>query len=214
MPIICPTILATNAEDYKKAVEKVAGFAHRLQIDLTDGQFAKPKTVEPKDAWWPAGVKADVHLMFAQPLAAAKTVLEHKPNLVIVHAEAGGDFNAFASSCQAAGVKVGVALLAETAVERIAAAMDKIDHVLIFSGSLGQYGGVADLKLLHKARYLRELNPEIEIGWDGGINANNISQLAFGGVDVFSVGSFIQNAGDPEHAYRTLERIAEETGTT
>ena len=166
MPAICPSILAANTADYKQEIEKVAGFAHRLQIDLTDGQFATPKTIEPKEIWWPAGIKADVHLMYQQPSEAAKQILAHKPNLVIVHAEAGGDFGDFAKRCREAGVKVGVALLSETSVDRIAAAIDGIDHVLIFSGSLGQYGGQADLKLLDKAKLLRSLKPDIEIGWE------------------------------------------------
>jgi len=33
-------------------------------------------------------------------------------------------------------------------------------------------------------------------------------------VDVLNVGGFIQNSADPEHSYDTLQRIAEETGTT
>ena len=52
------------------------------------------------------------------------------------------------------------------------------------------------------------------MGGDGGVNTQNISQLAFGGVDVFNVGSFIQQAPDAERAFRSLQRIAEETGTT
>jgi pentose-5-phosphate-3-epimerase len=54
----------------------------------------------------------------------------------------------------------------------------------------------------------------LEIGWDGGVTDQNISQLAFAGVDVFNVGGFIQKAEDPEKAFHVLERIADETGTT
>jgi pentose-5-phosphate-3-epimerase len=54
----------------------------------------------------------------------------------------------------------------------------------------------------------------LEIGWDGGINDRNISQLVFGGVDVLNVGGYIQNANNPERAYNSLFRIADETGTT
>ena len=90
---------------------------------------------------------------------------------------------------------------------------EAIDHVLIFSGNLGSYGGHANLDLLHTVRYLKNHKPGLEIGWDGGINSQNVAQLVFGGVDVLNVGAFIQNAENPEKAYLALDRIASETGS-
>lgn len=214
MSVICPSILAADEHQYREQMEKVARFAERIQIDLTDGMFAKSKTVKPDDAWWPVGIKADFHLMYKDPYQAAKTILEHQPNMLIVHGEAEGSFSAFAELCRRHHVKVGVAILARTPVETIVPALEHIDHVLIFSGELGSYGGRANFDLLKKAEILRQHRPDIEIGWDGGINSQNISQLAFGGIDVFVVGGFIQNSPEPERAYHILDRIAQETGTT
>ncbi len=214
MPVICPAILASDEQQYRQQIEKIVHFAHRIQIDLTDGKFAKGRTVKPEEAWWPVGVKADFHLMYEDPFLAVKTILEHKPHLVIVHAEAKGSFEAFASLCREHHVKVGVALLPKTQPQTIAGALQKIDHVLIFSGNLGEYGGHADLDLLRKAHFLKDHKPDLEIGWDGGINDQNISQLATGGVDVFDVGGFIQGSQDPEKIFHRLQRITDETGTT
>lgn len=214
MPIICPAILAANKDEYQRQIEKVVHLAHRIQIDLTDSVFAPHKTVEPDDAWWPAGFLADIHLMFKNPLPAIQKVLPHKPNLIIIHAESEGDFNQVVTMCRASSVKLGVALLAQTPPSAIYTELENIDHVLIFSGDLGSFGGQADLSLLDKVRQLKNKKPQLEIGWDGGINEQNVSELVFGGVDVLDVGSFIQNAEDPARAYHILERIAEETGTT
>ena len=214
MPVICPSILASTKEQYHQQIEKISSFAQRIQIDLTDGQFAKNQTIGPADAWWPVGVQADFHLMFRQPQKVALAILEHKPNLIIVHAEADGNFMEFAEGARSRGVKVGVALLPETSPKTVAPALDHLDHVLIFSGNLGEYGGHADLDMLKKVDYLKKLKPQLEVGWDGGINQQNISQLASGGVDVFNVGGYLQNSDDPERAYEGLARIAEETGTT
>ena len=214
MPIICPSILAADEQQYREQIEKVGLFAERIQIDLTDGMFAKNKTITPEEAWWPVGIKADFHLMYKNPERTAEIILEHRPNMLIVHAEADGNFSSFVSLCRKAGVKVGVALLARTPVDSILPALDSIDHVLIFSGELGSYGGHANLDLLSKVSQLRQHRADLEFGWDGGINSQNISQLAAGGIDVFNVGGFLQTAEDPEKAYRTLSRIAEETGTT
>lgn len=214
MSVVCPAILAANKADYQKQIENIAHFVHRIQIDLTDGLFTQPKTVEPEEAWWPVGVSADLHLMYTNPMPAIQKILHHKPHLVIVHAEAEGDFSQVIDFCSNHSVKVGVALLPQTAPEKIFSALDDIDHVLIFSGDLGSFGGRADLNLLDKVRVLKQQKPNIEIGWDGGINDQNVSELVFGGVDVLNVGGFIQNSQDPHRAYQALERIAEETGTT
>jgi ribulose-phosphate 3-epimerase len=102
------------------------------------------------------------------------------------------------------GIETGIALLQETPVEAIVPALPLIDHVLIFSGTLGKVGGTADLGLLDKVAALRQLKPQLEIGWDGGINDTNARQLVEGGVSILNVGGFIQKAADPEAAYATL----------
>jgi ribulose-phosphate 3-epimerase len=214
VPVICPAILAHGEKEYKEQIDKVVHLAHRIQIDLTDGIFTSQKTVKPEKAWWPAGFKADLHLMYKDPLSPLKTLLPHNPHLVIIHAEADGDFNELVSLCQKHGVKVGVALLPSTRPESIASALHRIDHLLIFSGNLGEYGGQANLGLLSKVDYLKSQNPHLEIGWDGGVKDQNVAQLINGGVDVLNVGGFIQNAPDPARAFTALQRIADETGTT
>jgi ribulose-phosphate 3-epimerase len=64
------------------------------------------------------------------------------------------------------------------------------------------------LKLLNKVTELRKLKPELEIGWDGGINVDNAKQLSEGGVDVLNVGGAIQKAEDPKAAYDKLRLTA------
>ena len=213
-PVICPAILADDKESYRRQVKNISHVAHRIQIDLTDGKFATHKTISPEDAWWPVGFKADFHLMFKDPLPAIQAVIHHKPYTVIVHAEAEGSFRQVIESCRHHGVRIGVALLPKTSPHTIFSALEHIDHILIFSGELGRFGGQADLRLLGKVKELKQQKTRLEIGWDGGINAQNVAQLVFGGVDVLNVGGYIQNSESPERAYRSLERIAEETGTT
>jgi pentose-5-phosphate-3-epimerase len=215
MPIICPTITTSTEKTYRQQMERVSNFAHSIHIDLTDGIFAEPKTISAEQAWWPVGVKADFHIMYKDPEKAARILAAHNPHLIIVHAEADGNFEAFADFCQQHYIKVGVALLQQTSAEEILPVLDSIDHVLIFSGNLGhQGGGHVDLGLLDKIKLLKDHKSNLEIGWDGGVNDQNISHLAFAGVDVINVGSFIHKADDPEKAYNAMQRIADETGET
>jgi len=75
---------------------------------------------------------------------------------------------------------------------------------MLFSGALGQYGGEADLLLLEKVPLIREIHRNIEIGWDGGANLENIRQLVHGGISVVNVGSAIANAEDPQKVYDAM----------
>ncbi len=211
--IICPTVLAQSSEEYQQQMERIAQFAQRVHIDLADGHFARTLTVPIKEAWWPAGMQADLHVMYKQPFRHTKDLIELRPELVIVHAEAEGDFFAFADKLHSEGIAVGVALNPQTLPHAIEPALDDIDHVLIFSGNLGHFGGKADTHLLTKVLRLRYLKPTLEIGWDGGINEKNAATLAAGGVDVLNTGGFIQHAANPAGAYHALvEKVRSSRG--
>lgn len=208
-PTICPTVTAQNTEEYREQMEKIATFATRVHIDVADGIFTPVKLTPVDQIWWPGGVRADIHVMHQNPFAHTKLLLELRPQLIIVHAEADGDFIAFAEAAHREGVEVGVALKAETSPNLIRPAIEWVDHVLVFSGNLGHFGGQANTHLLTKVLHLKQMKPSLEIGWDGGINDQNTATLVAGGVDVLNTGGFIQHAANPEDAYETLRSLAE-----
>ncbi len=203
--VICPTVLSGDAEEYHEQMKRIAQFATRVHIDLADGRFAPTKTLPIHQVWWPGGIQADLHVMYKEPFRHTKELIGLKPQLIIVHAEADGDFMAFADQAHTAGIAVGVALRPETMPAVIVPALDFIDHVLVFSGHLGHFGGQADTHLLTKVLQLKQQKPSLEIGWDGGINNKNAAVLAAGGVNVLNTGGFIQHAADPQAAYEQLE---------
>lgn len=201
---ICPTVTTDDPSVYKLQIEQTVSYAHRIHIDLSDGIFTRNKLMEIEDVWWPGGVRADLHVMYQRPFDHVEALTALRPQLIIVHAEAEGDFLSFAAECHKYGIEVGVALLPETSVEVIESALEQIEHVLIFSGNLGHFGGHADLQLLDKARRLKELKPRLELGWDGGVNDQNARALAEGGIDVLNAGGYLHGAKAPADAYATL----------
>lgn len=205
MAIICPTVLADNPHTFREQIERVQDFATRIHLDFTDGDFASNKTVELTQAWLPDNIQTDLHLMYKHPENDLQHIVKLKPSLVIVHAEAEGDFVHFAATLMQNDVKVGLALLADTPVSKIEPVLPHINHVLIFSGDLGHFGGTANLELLDKVEQIKAINSELEIGWDGGVNEENAKQLAENGIDVLNVGGFIQRAEDPKAAFESLE---------
>ncbi len=202
---IAPTITAQTPDQFGLQLGRISSFVRRLHIDLMDGVFAPTVSVRPDQIWWPANVRADLHVMYQNPFDFTDVFIALAPQMVIVHAEATGDFVTFANRIHRHGIEVGVALLPQTSVSAIVPALDLIDHVLIFSGNLGHQGGSrADLALAPKIIELRQHKPSLEIGWDGGINDQNAAQLAQAGVDVLNVGGFIQGAQRPDVAYQSL----------
>ena len=208
MAIICPTITAKNIEEYTQQMNEVAPFIERVHIDLADGVFAPNKLLSINDIWWPVGITADIHIMYQAVSPYIDDIISHKPNLVIVHAEAAGKFSEICNTFKSNSINVGVALLADTPIDVIKPVIGILDHILIFSGDLGFFGGHAKMHLLSKIRQIKEINPRVEIGWDGGINEENIRKLVIGGVDVLNVGGAIHKADSPRHAYDTLKALA------
>jgi ribulose-phosphate 3-epimerase len=204
MSVIVPTILCETEDDYKVTVERLHAFAQRVHIDLTDGEFAPTFTVGVNQIWWPAEWTVDIHAMVARPSQYVDALIQLKPATVIFHAEASEDLTPTIAKLKQAGIKAGVALLRPTVPSTVQPYIQSADHVLVFSGDLGHYGGTASLMQLEKVRLIRNIHPEVEVGWDGGANAENAFSLAQGGIDVINCGSAINKAQDPATTYKQL----------
>ncbi len=206
MSIVCPSVTAPDAQAYREEMALVAPFAERVHIDFCDGVFAPIRLVNLAQAYWPDGMLADLHLMYQKPGDYLETAISLKPQLVIIQAEAEGDLVAMLRELHAVGIKAGVALLQNTQPDSAHEVIVEADHVLIFSGELGHFGGHVDFELLKKVPKIRAINPNVEICWDGGVNAENAAQLALGGVDVLVVGGAIQKAPDAAEAYKAIAK--------
>ena len=204
MATVVPTILCETEDDYKATIERLHPFAQRVHIDLTDGEFAPTFTVGVNQIWWPQEWTVDIHAMVAHPSQYVDALIQMKPATVIFHAETSEDLTPIIAKLKQAGIKAGVALLKPTVPSTVQPYIESADHVLVFSGDLGHYGGTASLMQLEKVRLIRTIHPEVEVGWDGGANTENAFSLAQGGVDVINCGGAINKAADPAGAYKQL----------
>ena len=205
---ICPTVTAYSDADYKRQLDTLCAFANRIHIDYMDGLFAPTVSQSVHESWWPKTILADLHLMYRHPMEVCDDVLRHHPHLVIVHEEAQ-HVSSFVHRMHEHRVKVGIALLQETPVEKLHHYINVIDHVLVFSGKLGHHGGEADMAMLEKVKAIRALRADIEIGWDGGITPENIVSLRDAGVSVFNVGAAIAHHQDPGASYKQLIELVQ-----
>lgn len=206
MSLICPTVLAADPHEFRSQLERVQDFASRIQIDLMDGEFTDSKSLNPIQVYWPERLIVDIHLMFKRPTEHIETLVSLKPHMVIIHAEAEGDLVGMMTHLQKFGIKAGVCLLPETTPEMARQLINHCDHVLLFGGKLGSFGGQAQLNLVDKIPAVKEIN-NVEIGWDGGANLDNVRHLMEAGIDVINVGDAIQHASDPARAFAQLTEV-------
>lgn len=209
---IVPSILTDNKQDYRSQVEKINVFTRRVQIDVTDGKFAPTQTLDVTNVWWPKNWEADLHLMATNPSEHIDTILKLNPSLCILHAEASEDLLPTFQMLKDAGIKTGVALLPSTFPGNVKRYIDAADHVLIFAGQLGMQGSPADLMQMEKIALVRNMKPEVEIGWDGGANMSNVRALAHADLDVINVGSVIALADNPAEVFQELVSEIDKNG--
>lgn len=204
MSAIAPAVTVENDDLYKKSIERLTPFAERVHIDVSDGEFA-PTFLVPEDRlYWPANWTVDVHAMVARPSEHVQQIVAKKPNMIIFHAEAQEDLTQLIQYVRQQGVKAGLALQRQTVPSTVGKLIQIVDHVMIFSGTLGYYGGTASLMQLEKVRLIRAISPNVEIGWDGGVTVENAFTLKQGGVDVLNVGGTIAKSDDPAEMYKKL----------
>ena len=210
--VIAPSITVETEDQYRSSIDRLKPFAQRVHVDVSDGEFAPVFMVEPSKLWWPKEWTVDIHAMVSHPIDYVDQLIALKPNLITFHAETGINLVPIFDKIKKAGIKAGIALLKPTVPSTIANEIKAADHVLVFSGDLGHYGGTASLMQLEKIRLIKAINPSVEIGWDGGISVDNAFTLAQGGVNVFNIGGALANTDDPASVYDTLVREINKQG--
>lgn len=204
MSIVAPTITVENRAQFQEAIERLKPFVQRVHIDISDGQFAPIALLPADQLWWQQGWIVDIHAMVKRPSEVLPALIKLKPNLIIVHAEIDENPLEIINQIKQAGIKAGLGLLKTTVPAQVTEVIQAADHVMIFSGDLGKHGGTASMMQLEKIRLVRKIKPNVEIGWDGGVSAENAYTLTQGGVTVLNVGGAIATAPDAAAAYTAI----------
>ncbi|MBQ6570977.1 hypothetical protein IJI02_01390 [Candidatus Saccharibacteria bacterium] len=214
MTSIVPTILVPDVRSFEQFIDVYKNFAKRLQLDICDGQFTPATTISLDVITLPSDWQGiwDFHLMVSRPSRYIPTILKLKPSLVIFHAESDENLLPVFEQLAANNIKTGVAFKKETFPGNYRSYLEAADHALIFAGELGRQGSEADLLQLEKINLIKEIDANIEIGWDGGANLSNARALAKAGIDVINVGNAISGADNPEQAFHDLEAETEKPG--
>lgn len=212
---IAPAILTSDLMTFESQAQAFTQFAKRIQLDIVDGDFAPMRTIrldEIKELPQSAEIAWDIHMMVSRPSEHLDEIIRLKPSLCIFHAEVNEKLLPIFEELKKHEIKVGLAILQPTFPGNLTNLIKIVDHVLIFAGNLGQQGGVADLLQTEKVGIIKGINPEVEVGWDGGVNLGNIRTIAHSGLSVVNVGSAISRSNDPLKAFKELNAEADRPG--
>jgi ribulose-phosphate 3-epimerase len=189
-----------------------------IHVDIMDGHFVPNFTMgtpitESLRRRFPK-LKLDHHLMIEDPDTYAPIFIKAGADCVSVHYEVCRNLDRTLHMIQDNGALAGVVINPATPVGLLENVLDIVDYVLVMSVNPG-YGGQQFIpNALNKVRHLcrlrseRRLNFEIEI--DGGVDRDNIAEVAKAGVDWMVAGSSVFHSSDAAQSVRELQQAAEE----
>ncbi|WP_104403142.1 ribulose-phosphate 3-epimerase [Vibrio penaeicida] len=221
-PWIAPSILAADFACLGKEVEKVidAG-ADLIHFDVMDNHFVPNLTFGPdvcgalhqhlrkRDIAAPL----DVHLMVEPVDQLVESFAKVGAEWITVHQEACPHLDRTLQLIHSCGCKAGVALNPATSPETIKYVMDKIDLVLVMSVNPG-FGGQVFIdsafdKIAQVKKMIEASGRGIRLQVDGGVNLDNVAQLAEAGADCFVAGSAIFRTPDYKETFAAFHEALE-----
>jgi ribulose-phosphate 3-epimerase len=233
--VIVPAILPTSRKDLEGKLQRLAGLAAEVQVDIVDGYFAQP-------ACWPytegerelrtlpafsfpclGDFGIEVDLMVRDPERTAGAWIEAGATRILAHLESTpnipqlldqfvhryGHEKGFASGL----LSVGLAMNVGTDLALLGPYIPTIDYIQLMGiKNIGKQGQPFAQEVLQRIKLFRSAYPDMPIQVDGGVNKETAPQLLEAGVSRLVIGSALWNAQDTRAAYAEFVALTEQYG--
>ena len=230
MSVVVPAILVKSREELDRALARYAAIPSLtdVQIDIVDGQFAKPPTWPyAGNAAWELPLRErftyDLDLMVREPGGVIDRWVELGANRLTLHVESAHDIGSIIREAKRrhgyeAGftpglLAFGLAFNVTTPIEAFEHLLAEVDYVQCMGiATIGRQGEPFDPRVLAKIRALRARHPELPIQVDGGVSMKSAPDLLHAGASRLIVGSVLREAGDLPAAVAVFEGFGEQYG--
>jgi ribulose-phosphate 3-epimerase len=203
---IAPSILSANFAKLGQEIEDVIKSGTDIvHFDVMDNHYVPNLTIGPlvcdaiRETAKNVGALIDVHLMVKPVDRIIPDFAKAGANIITFHPEASEHIDRSLAMVRELGCKSGLVFNPATSLSYLDHVMDKVDMILLMSVNPG-FGGqkfipetLEKLKLA-RARidaYYEKTGRQIWLEVDGGVNAQNIAEIAKAGADTFVAGSAI-----------------------
>ena len=203
---IAPSILSADFARLGDEIERVeAAGADSIHFDVMDGHFVPNLSIGIpvlEAVRKITRLPLDAHLMIDNPERYLEAFVKAGADSISVHAEVCSNLADVARQMHALGIRASIAINPETAPDRVIAAAEHFDMILVMSVHPG-FGGQSFIpETVGKVRTIRQMierrGLEIDLEIDGGIKIDNVATAAAAGANVFVSGSGI--FGKPDYA--------------
>ena len=189
-----------------------------FHIDVMDGKFVSNNTVDKMQQYIDilsgiTNTPIEVHLMVKDVKKYIDIFIPNNPTKIIFHAKAlknSEEVFKMIEYIKDNNIQVGLALNPEDSIDSIKEFIPKIHQVLVMTVNPGQGGQNLIPECIKKAKELKEYldsqNLETQIEVDGGVNLQNIKEIASSGVDIAVAGTAIVNAVDMNYVIYTMHQ--------
>ncbi len=211
---IAPSILSADfsrlGEDVKSVIDAGADIVH---FDVMDNHYVPNLTIGPLvcSALRSFGIKEiiDVHLMIKPVDRIIPDFAEAGADYITFHPEASDHVDRTVNLIRESGCKPGLVLNPASSLTYLDNCLDSIDMILLMSVNPG-FGGQKFIdSTLNKISKVRSLidkaGKDIRLEVDGGINIDNIAEVAKAGADTFVAGSAIFNSDDYAKTIKSMK---------
>ncbi|MBR3738313.1 MAG: ribulose-phosphate 3-epimerase [Eubacterium sp.] len=207
---ISPSILASDYANLETELKRICN-SDLIHIDVMDGHFVPNITIGApviKALKRVCDIPFDVHLMISNPVDYVEDFAAAGADIICFHTESSSDTQKTIEKILSLGKKAALAVKPKTEIDAVIPFLDKLSMVLVMTVEPG-FGGQSFMEsVMPKIEKIREINKDIDIEVDGGINEETIKIAAKAGANVFVAGSAVFRCDVPNEMINKLRENA------